>query len=148
MPFCSLRELAALTRKNVDTIVTRLEGLEPKIGPRKAKMYKSEVALERIYLGDGSGSHPQSEAESRRSLNAERQKEISLNMEIKRRTRIPLKDAEELVEFAVRNAAGVLKAAEARGIPADVIADTMAQLREIGPGIRKYALGAEECTTD
>lgn len=140
MSLRSLRELAELTGKNVDTVKARLDRVPFQPGPKNAKLYKSPVALERIYsnteLVDG---EPITQAEATRLFTIKRGQEIDLNMEIKRKERIPLETVEEINDEVYRNLAGILKAQEGKFMSVDAINDLLAELRRKMEALREFA---------
>ncbi len=101
-----------------------------------AKLYDSRVALSCIYLGGGTEEGAQTEAESRRLLNIKRTAGIELDMQTKRKERIPLADLEAVNERAFSNVAGMLKAQRDKLLTEQTINDLLTELRSVSEVVR------------
>src|SRR5262245_48063787 len=102
-------QLSELTGKDRKTIRRLLSDLQPVPGPHKAKLYESRIALETLYYGKN-GSEFISTAEAVRRLTIAKEKEIVLDMEIKRGSRVPLSDVAQSANAVFQMFAGTLKA--------------------------------------
>lgn len=102
----------------------------------RAKLYDSKLALPRIYLGNGSDPDAPTEAESRRLLNNRRRAQIDLDMEVKRKERIPLDVLEAINERAFSNVAGMLKAHRDKVLDENAINDLLTELRSVAEAVR------------
>ena len=141
MELLSIKRLSELTGKTREEIVKKLLGVPFEDGPKNSKTYPSRVALERIYLGGTDGvedGEAVTEAESRRRLNIKRGAEIDLDMEIKRKQRIPLPVCEEINDRTFANMAGMLKSWEGRTLSAEHVNDLLTELRSVGQGLLEF----------
>jgi hypothetical protein len=102
-------ELAELTQKDRKTIRYLLANLNPIPGPRGAKLYPSNLALETIYLGSEGAI---TNAEAVRQLNIAKKEEIELQMQITRGERIPREDVEAVCALVFQAIRGVIKASK------------------------------------
>ena len=70
-------------------------------------------------------------------LNAARREEILLNMEIKRRERIPIEVLEEVMSRCLANVVGIVKARRGRLMSDEAIEDILGEIRATGPAVRE-----------
>lgn len=106
----SQNQLSELTGRDRKTIRRLLSHLEPIPGPHKAKLYESQVALETVYYGSNGHGEFITTAEATRRLTIAKEREIVLDMEIKRGSRIPLSDVAQSTNEIFQMFAGTLKA--------------------------------------
>ena len=141
MPFLSINELHQLTGKTRATVTKHLDGVPFKDGPKKAMLYDSQVALERLYRGESTGDEgdPISKLEAERQLTIARKQQIDLEMEVTRKERIPLDVVDEIDELALTNIIGMLKAQEGKTLSPELIGDILTELREIGARVKEAA---------
>lgn len=141
MPFLSINELHQLTGKTRATVTKHLDGVSFKDGPKKAMLYDSQVALERLYRGESSGDdgEPISKLEAERQLTIARKNQIDLEMEVTRKERIPLDVVDEIDELALTNIIGMLKAQEGKTLSPELIGDILTEMREIGAKVKEAA---------
>ena len=133
----SENQFAQMTGKTRATIRRKLDGLEYEDGSHRARVYDSKSALERIYGVDpGADGEFVTEAESRRLLNLKKLEEIELDMQVKRKARIPLELIEQVNDRTFSGIAGTLKANSGKVLTEDLINDLFAELREIGAALK------------
>jgi len=139
MPFLSINELHQLTGKTRATVTKHLDGVSFKDGPKKAMLYDSQVALERLYRGESSGDdgEPISKLEAERQLTIARKNQIDLEMEVTRGDRWPKDDVESIHEASLSNIAGLLKSHEGKSLSAELIRDIFTELREVPAKLTK-----------
>jgi hypothetical protein len=139
MPFLSINELHQLTGKTRATVTKHLDGVSFKDGPKKAMLYDSQVALERLYRGESSGDdgEPISKLEAERQLTIARKNQIDLEMEVTRGDRWPKDDVESIHEASLSNIAGLLKSHEGKPLSAELIRDIFTELREVPAKLTK-----------
>jgi hypothetical protein len=139
MPFLSINELHQLTGKTRATVTKHLDGVSFKDGPKKAMLYESQVALERLYRGESSGDdgEPISKLEAERQLTIARKNQIDLEMEVTRGDRWPKDDVESIHEASLSNIAGLLKSHEGKPLSAELIRDIFTELREVPAKLTK-----------
>jgi hypothetical protein len=139
MPFLSINELHQLTGKTRATVTKHLDGVSFKDGPKKAMLYDSQVALERLYRGESSGDdgEPISKLEAERQLTIARKNQIDLEMEVTRGDRWPKDDVEAIHEASLSNIAGLLKSHEGKPLSAELIRDIFTELREVPAKLTK-----------
>ena len=106
----SQNQLSELTGKDRNTIRRLLSDLKPVRGSHSAKLYESKLALETLYLGNENGFI--TTAEAVRRLTIAKEKEIVLNMEIKRGARIPIGDIMEISRQTFMQIRGVIIASK------------------------------------
>ena len=139
----SINELHKLTGHTRATVEKKLNGVPYKDGPKQAKLYDSEVALSRIYLGEKREKDGEDDfiapAEAARQLTVARKQEIELNMEVTRKERIPLEDIQEVYGEFFGNASGMLKATLGRQMTEEMIRDILANLRAAADKIEEMA---------
>ncbi len=133
MPLLSINQIAMYTGKTRSTVTKALDAIPATDGPKRAKLYDSKIAFEAIYCrrGDQPGSDFISESESRRLLNLRRHEEIGLDMEIKRKERIPVDVLNQVNDDVFQSAAALLKTNKGRSLSEEIVNDIMAQFLDI-----------------
>lgn len=116
----SINQLSELTDKDRRTITTRLKDLAHVDGAKGAYLYEASEALELIYCGDRKGD-----------LEQKRCEEIDLNMEIKRKSRIPLPIASAIWDAGLQSFAATLKAARGKVLSPTKINELLDILRSV-----------------
>jgi hypothetical protein len=139
MPDLSENQLSELTGRTRATIRKRMDGLEYRTGPHKARLYDSKIALEAIYLrGSNTGESDFIDtAEAQRQLTVARRDQITLEMECTRKDRIPLDDIEAVNDRVFTNVAGLLKAQAGKVLSPELLNDLFTELRGLGDSITK-----------
>ena len=137
-------ELSELTGKDRKTVRRLLSHLNPAIGPHKAKLYDSRLALETLYLGRN-GSEFVTPAEAVRRLTIAKEKEIVLDMEIKRGSRIPLEDVLAADREIFQMFTATLKANHNKLLTQEVINEIFDALRNWFHEWKDRADAAEPC---
>jgi hypothetical protein len=104
----SIYWLAQATEKHRGTVKKRVAALEPD----KHGRYDSAAALEAIYCGAAPGDNGEfiSTPEAFRLLTLARKRQIEIDVDIKRRTRIPIEDCERAVNLVFGAIRGIVKA--------------------------------------
>jgi hypothetical protein len=115
----SISQLAAMTGKDRRTVTDRLQALDFEEGANREHFYESEPALAAIYLTTN----------ARDELDKRRCEDIALNMEIKRRERIPLSVVSEVWEAALQAFGATLKNVKSKKLPAAKINELIGKLR-------------------
>lgn len=115
----SINQLADLTGKDRRTITQRLADLHHVDGSKGAYLYESDEALAMIYQS----------ANARDELDKRRCEDIALNMEIKRKQRIPMDIVAAIWDAALQAFAATLKAARGTKLDAKKINELLAKLR-------------------
>lgn len=105
----SQNKLAELTQKDRKTIRRLLDRMPSQPGPHRAQLYDSARALEQIYLGAGDGAFITT-AEAFRQLTIARKRQIEIDVDIKRRTRIPIEDCERVFDEILAVMRAIIKA--------------------------------------
>ena len=108
----SQNQLSEWTGKDRKTIRRLLSHLEPIPGPHRAKLYPSQVALETIYYGNNGTGEFISTAEAVRRLTIAKEKQIVLDMEIKRGARIPIEDVAVTEKYIFAHIRGIIIASK------------------------------------
>jgi hypothetical protein len=142
MPTVSINWLSRHTGKDRRTIKKRLDKLPQGL---KGK-FDSVAALEAIYYGpspDGNGFISQSEAVRR--LTIAKEKEIVLDMEIKRGSRIPLEDVAASSQEIFQMFAGTLKANHGKVLTQETINEIFETLRNWFQEWTERADASEPC---
>ncbi len=138
MALISENQASDLTGKDRRTIKRLAEGLAFSDGPKNARLYESRALLERIYLGEpGKDGANVTSFEAVRLLNVKRAEEIELDMEIKRKERIPLAICAEIDDQIFQSVAAILKSRKGKKLDAAAINEIFTQIREI-PNQRKW----------
>lgn len=138
MPQLSENQFSEFTGKDRKTIKRLLDGLQFTEGPHKARLYESKDGFERIYLGvPGEDGATVTSFEAVRLLNIKRAEEIALDMEIKRKQRIPLEIVTQADDETYQSIAAILKSRKGKRLDEPVINEIFDLLREI-PAQRKW----------
>lgn len=141
MPKLSVNQLSGLTGKTRATVNKALDAVTPEIGEKSAKLYDSKIALEIIYGARGGASGGEegyiSNQEANRLLTLERRAEIQLDIEIKRKERIPLDVVSQINDEVFSGAAAIIKGHLGKKLTSVVIKDILALFRDI-PGRLKW----------
>ncbi len=117
----SISQLAAMTGKDRRTVTDRLQDLDWEEGEDRAHLFDSVDALAAIYLSK----------DSKAALDEKRCQEIDLNMEIKRKLRIPFPVVERLWDAAVQSFTAQLKAAKGKKLTVQFINELIGILRSV-----------------
>ncbi len=131
MPLISLNEIHQLTRHSREHIRRSLERLPFEEGPRKAKLYQSHDVLTLRLTAEGEAPAI-TEAESRRQLNLQKIKNLSVAEEVLRRERIPLQIVADSNERIFSNVAGLLKACIGQTFTDEIVQEIFGELRKLG----------------
>jgi hypothetical protein len=124
----SINQLYEWTGKDRRTIKRRLEALKPD-GEGK---FDSKSALEAIYFGNPSEDGEFiSTPEAMRRLTIRKEEEILLDMEIKRKQRIPLDLVLTIFDEAQQSTAGILKSRKGKRLDEPAINEILAKFREM-----------------
>lgn len=140
MPLRSINELHKETGIMRDTISRRLGDLQftsTGKGRNAAKRYDSKAALPLIY-GAGQEGKPNPQAAAT-DLSVARREQIALDMECKRKERIPLDEIGAVNDEIFSQMAGALKDGEGKVMTAEFINDLFGQLREVAARVRELA---------
>lgn len=117
----SINQLSDLTGKDRRTITTRLKDLAHVDGAKGAYLYEASEALELIYGAKG----------GKADLDAKRCEEIDLNIEIKKKMRIPLPIVSGKWDAALQSFAATLKAARGKVLDTTKINELLDVLRSV-----------------
>jgi hypothetical protein len=101
----SINQLSDLTGKDRRTITSRLKDLAHVDGAKGAYLYEASEALELIYYGKGS---------DKSDLDRKRCEQIDVDIEIKRKKRIPLPIVSAVWDAGLQSFAATLKAARGK----------------------------------
>jgi hypothetical protein len=116
----SINQLSEWTGKDRRTITTRLKDLAHVDGAKGAYLYEASEALELIYTPGGKAD-----------LDAKRCEQIDLDMEIKRKLRIPIGIPRVANDQALQSVAAHLKAAKGKKLTPELINNLLDKFREI-----------------
>jgi len=141
MPQVSANFLARHTGKDWKTIKRRIENLPLD----KQKRVDSIAALEAIYFGNNGNGEFISTAEAVRRLTIAKEKEIVLDMEIKRGSRIPLEDVRDSANEVFQMFAGTLKANHNKVLTQEVINEIFTGIRDWAHHWKRHAEKAQPC---
>jgi hypothetical protein len=122
----SQNQLSEWTGKDRKTVRRLLSHLKPIAGAHGAKLYDSKLALETLYLGNGNGFI--TTAEAVRRLTIAKEKEIVLDMEIKRGARIPIQDVSLTEKYIFAHIRGVIVASKLSAEEKNEILDRLRDL--------------------
>lgn len=117
----SINQLAELTGQDRRTITKRLERLNFSEGSKGAHLYDSHDALDAIYLSES----------PRDALDQKRCAEIDLNIEIRRKQRIPLKVVTAVWDACLQSFTATLKAAKGKKLDTKKINELIERLRSV-----------------
>ena len=128
MPLVSANWLSRHTGKDWRTIKKRID----KLNHDNRGRVDCASALESIYCGNGSNGNGEfiGTPEAIRQLTIAKKQEIDLEMEIKRRERIPIEDCTEVDNEILQAVAGLLKANRNKLLSDDVINELFGNMRE------------------
>jgi hypothetical protein len=118
--------LAELTQKDRKTIRYLLANLKPEPGPRGAKLYPSNLALETIYLGSEGAI---TNAEAVRQLNIVKKEQIELQNQVTRGKYYERDAVHFLYEHIFRMVTGTLKGNLNRVLSFDVVNEIFEAIR-------------------
>src|SRR4051812_30218003 len=122
----SASQAARETGIDVRTIKKAAGGLKSTPGPKASTLYDAHELFPAIYLGkDGRGTA----SEALRKLSIARTAQIELDMQVKRRERIPLEDVTNLTNETFMAIAGIIKAS---GLPLESVNQIFDQIRTLG----------------
>ena len=117
---------ADLTGQNRATIRKHCQNLKSYPGKRGAVLFDSVELLQRLYVGsDGAPTN----SEAQRQLAVAKTRQIQIDIEIKRKTRIPIDDVSEAWGLCVKNTVGNLKAHRNKTLTEDLFNEIMAEWR-------------------
>lgn len=138
MKLVSVKLLSELLSMQRETVAKKLSSLVPTAGPKQAKLYPSDRAIN-MCLGRGEESDTGyvDQAEANRQLAIKRGAQIDLEMEVTRKERIPLDVLEDVNDRAFSNVAGMLKAHEGKTLTAAAIGDMLSELRSVSESVRR-----------
>ena len=124
---------ADLTGKNRATIRKHCQNLKSYPGKRGAVLFDSVELLQRLYVGsDGAPTN----AEAQRQLAVAKTRQIQIDIEIKRKTRIPIDDVTAAHKELFRDTVGQLKAHRNKTLTMDLINEIMAEWRAVAKDMR------------
>lgn len=126
MKLVSVSLLSDLVTKDRDTVRKAIGGMKFEDGPKGAKLYRSDEALAAIARAAAGPSRFTSDR-----LNLKKIEEIDLNLDIKRRERIPIEDLTEINEQVVLAVVAQIKANKGKKLTQDLINDMLANFRAI-----------------
>jgi hypothetical protein len=133
----SINQLVLWSKAKRETVLRKLESLKHEDGPRGAKLYHVWDAARAILGGMDETDGAMSAAEAARRLTIKRAEEIELNMEVTRKTRIPVETIEGIVRESVGQASGILKSSIGKVLTQEAVSDILAHLRDIPVALRK-----------
>ena len=133
-----------MTAKDRKTVRKFLGNLKPVSGRHGAKLYDSVLALETLYLGNN-GNGFITTAEAVRRLTIAKEKEIVLDMEIKRSSRIPLEDVARSNNEIFVMFAQTLKANVNKTLTVEVVNEIFTAIREWAQEWKRRADEAPPC---
>lgn len=125
MPQVSINWLSDHTGKDRRTIKKRLDGIAQTDGK-----FDSKAALEAIFLDFGGDDEKITTPEAVRRLTIRKDAEIALDMEIKRKERIPIDDIKTAQNEAFQAVAGTLKANCGKVLDLALINEISATIRD------------------
>lgn len=146
MSKCSEVELSLLTGKTRATVRKKLDGQPFEPGAHKAKLYDSILALEILYGAQSDGGGTISAAEAAKRLTEKRTAEIELNMEVKRKERIPIEVTETVNDRVFSNVSGMLKATIGKKMTAQIVNEIYSEFRTIGVEISRWTTSVSKAT--
>lgn len=122
----SKSHIAALTGHTRATVTKYLSGFKSQPGEKGAESYEStEVLLLRAPTSGGKISN----ADAIRDYNVIRTEQVELDIEIKKKERIPLEDVKTAHNEAFNAVAGTLKANSGKVLDIDLINEISSQIR-------------------
>ncbi len=146
----SENELSLMTGFNRLTVRRRLltANLAFEEGPRGAKLYQALEALPIIFGIGGEGDSKVSQAEAQRLLTIAKENQIALDIEIKKKERIPMVIVAEYNERVFSNISGTLKSWRGKKLTEQGINDLLTELRSIGDKIKEWTGSAQQLTDE
>jgi hypothetical protein len=120
--YITISEASRLSGKTRETVAKAARELPVREGPGNAKLYLGQDLFNALY---DSGSY----SETARQLNIARTAQIDLDMQCKRRERIPLCDVIAVNNEVDMAIAGIIKAS---GLPLDAINEIFDQIQTVG----------------
>lgn len=136
MKLISESEIARLTERDRRTVASLLEGIESQAGPRGAKLYKSNEALQAIY-----GNKTGSTLDAAKIRLAEEQANLAKTRnECLRKERIPIEIPLMAADAQLQSFSAVLKARLDKLVPRKTINEILEALRgkEVSNAIYKW----------
>src|SRR4029453_4841959 len=142
----SVSEAASLTGQNRATIKKHAHDLKSYPGKKGAVLYESRELLQRLYVGsDGAPTA----SEALRQLTIAKTRQIQIDIEIKRKTRIPIDDVLVAHRDLFRATVGHLKAHRNKTLTEDFINEILAEWRAVAADLRKQSdLGNGQTAAD
>jgi hypothetical protein len=132
----SISMAADLTGQNRATIRKHTQNLKSFPGKRGAVLFDSVELLQRLYVGsDGAPTN----AEAQRQLAVAKTRQIQVDVEIKRKTRIPIDDVLVAHRVLFRNTVGQLKAHRNKTLTEDFINEILADWRAVAADLREQS---------
>lgn len=134
LPMLTFRQMHVLLGMTQDDFGKRVEAgeFQPDSGGFPI-METVRVALRAARGAKGGGNL----ADANLRLAVAKEEQIRLDMEVTRKERIPLDDAEEYNDRALQNCAGILKAHEGKPLSPALIQELFAELRTMGEALKK-----------
>lgn len=144
MPEMSINELHKLTGVMRDTITRRLGDLEfvtKGTGKTAAKKYDPKKALPLIYgaTAGGESGGALNTQQAAAALSVAKKHQIDIDIECKRKERIPVSDIETVNDEVFSEIAGMLKTFEGRVMTREDVNDIYARFRDIGAKVSELA---------
>ena len=124
--------MSRLTGSTRETITKKLAGLPFTHREDMAKVYDAKDALRTFFLGEGRATTP------REALDEKRVEQIDLEMEIKRKERVPTEDVIEHYDKIFHNIAGILKATLNKVMTQERLEDIFAELRRLAESTKGF----------
>jgi hypothetical protein len=122
--YITISEGSRLSGKTRETVAKAARELPVREGPGNAKLYRGQDLFNALY---NSGSY----SETARQLNIARKQQIDLDMQIKRKERIPIEIIREVDNEVYMSISGILKSNVDKLLTRDVINEIFEQFRDI-----------------
>lgn len=123
-----------------ETIVKRTAGLKSRMEGTN-RLFNAKEALHRLFVGKDGGMTPQDRLAEKKT------EQIDLEMEVKRRERVPVEDVEEHQDEVFQNMAGVIKAHEGKLLSPDLVQELFSEMRRLGEVLSGYTKKAGQPDT-
>jgi hypothetical protein len=136
MKLVSINELTHLLGVQRETVRKRVANLVPVDGPKQAKLYDSEKAIRAILGLNENGETVIDYNEAQKRLAIAKTKDCELDMEIKRKERIPIDVCEIIFDEALRIVPAILLANKGKELTEAIIDEILAGMREAWAKIR------------